>query len=231
MRDKLSPWFMIFILAVILGAALFLGSAIAAVNTFRWNHVTTNEDGSPATDISHYTLSCSASGNFDTPDWFVTVEDASCNHQATEHQCVFQSVHTIAPGEYQCSVRATDTDGNGSVWPTPVALTVIPSPPSPPTGLVVEVQVAMRWQAPDDAHQLVGYRVYRQGSQADRWQRVADLGPEATEFNIAHPRGAYAYRVSAVYADLSEHPTKGVSVSVYSRIEPAPKAPGTVEAT
>jgi len=93
-----------------------------AIVTFAWNAPTTNEDGTPLTDLSHYTL---------------YVENLAVGMNITGTTFQFDPTPYSEGQTLEVWVTASDTSGNESLPSNTVDFAVPFVAPSPPTGLEV----------------------------------------------------------------------------------------------
>ena len=152
-------------------------------------------------------------------DWAYPVWESTSDTHLEEIEVPAEA--TESGGEYLFRVAHIDATGRRSLLSEPTAFgvgTADPTPPAPPTGLVVEHagwrSVTLSWAPPADGDAtIVGYRVLRGG---------AVVGPHLVSgmryTDFAPVEGAVRYEVIAVSSGgLESAPSEAVEIEVPSR--------------
>jgi len=123
---------------------------------------------------------------------------------------------------YQYSVDAFDAAGNHSAASAPVTVTTPDNPPTVPTGLtanaVSATQVDLSWNASTDDQAVVGYTLYRDGTQL-----TTLAGLSYSDTSVA-PGVTYSYTVDA-YDTSGNHSAASAPVNVTTPTAPDSEAP------
>jgi hypothetical protein len=107
-------------------------SVVGKKGKITWDAVTTNEDGTPCTDLASYTVVLTAQG-VTNPDATGAVLASATVTQPTTEAVILAMVPKPAPGKYAAWAKATDLAGNdSSVWAGPVPFEFDGTSPSVP---------------------------------------------------------------------------------------------------
>jgi len=137
----------------------------------------------------------------------------------------YQNTNLTPATAYTYTVQAYDQAGNNSAQSSPVSATTLPptdtTPPSVPTNLVASgitsTTVTISWSASTDNIAVVGYRVYRNGTQV----AATTPGTSYQDTNLT-ANMTYAYTVSA-YDQASNNSAQSAALNVTTTGTPPPQ--------
>jgi len=106
------------ILSLILFSMLFVTPAFAADVSLSWDAPTTNEDGTPLTDLAGYTV-------------YYGIESANYTENIDVGNVLTYTVTNLSDGTYYFAVTAYDTSGNESDYSNEVNESIVIAPAAP----------------------------------------------------------------------------------------------------
>ena len=137
----------------------------------------------------------------------------------------YQNTNLTPATAYTYTIRAYDQAGNNSAQSSPLSATTLPppdtTPPSVPTNLaasgITSTSVTISWSASTDNVGVVGYRIYRNGTQV----AATTPGTSYQDTNLT-ANTTYAYTVSA-YDQAGN--SSAQSISLYATTSGTPPPP------